>query len=253
MLPYELQLNRQLLGLPPQEQPPQAANARNNAPRNPGAGRNREPGIIDLLQTLLDALGGDEEDLVNRNDGAPNGEAAPGDGHEDRLLLELVIEEIPDGEDNAALVQPGVQLDNVGNEQVEELQPLPGQDNQGEPGNHEAPPAPPAARVGLGGILSHLSNAIVSALILPGISFLAGEALRLTLPSKWTTISPRNAWLRSSALMRPGLLQQQWGRSLVGGCLYIVLRDLVRVYTKSRKVAALANRRVKNVDRPRRK
>lgn len=121
-------------------------------------------------------------------------------------------------------------------------------------GNHEAPPAP-ARRMGLGAILSNVSNAIVSALILPGVSFAAGEALRLVLPKEWTTSSRSNPWMRSSTAAgsgRPGLFQQQWGRSLVGGCLFIVLRDMLRVYTKTRKVAALSNRRVKNVDRPRR-
>lgn len=123
------------------------------------------------------------------------------------------------------------------------------------PANHEAPPAP-ARRMGLGAILSGVSNAIVTALILPGVSFAAGEALRLVLPKDWTAAPLRNPWTRFSsgggAGGRPGLFQQQWGRSLVGGCLFIVLRDILRVYTKTRKVAALSNRRVKNVDRPRR-
>ncbi len=120
--------------------------------------------------------------------------------------------------------------------------------------NHEAPPAP-ARRMGLGAILSGVSNTIVTALILPGVSFAAGEALRLVLPKEWTAAPLRNPWTRfnsGGAGGRPGLFQQQWGRSLVGGCLYIVLRDMLRVYTKTRKVAALSNRRVKNVDRPRR-
>ncbi|OAQ98170.1 hypothetical protein LLEC1_08000 [Akanthomyces lecanii] len=122
------------------------------------------------------------------------------------------------------------------------------------PANHEAPPAP-ARRIGLGAILSSVSNAIVTALILPGVSFAAGEGLRLVLPKHWTAAPLRNPWTpfnSGGGGGRPGLFQQQWGRSLVGGCLFIVLRDILRVYTKTRKVAALSNRRVKNVDRPRR-
>jgi len=138
----------------------------------------------------------------------------------------------------------------------EELAALPPLDNdQGDQdqnqGGHEVPQAPPR-RMGLSAILSNVSNAIVGALIMPGISYAMGEALRLVLPKAWTTVGPRNPWSRYGMVGRPGLLQQQWGRSLVGGCLYVVLKDVVRVYTKSRRVAAMGNRRVKNVDRRRR-
>jgi hypothetical protein len=117
---------------------------------------------------------------------------------------------------------------------------------------HEAPQAPPARRMGLGALLSSISNAVVGALILPGVSFAMGEALRLVLPKTWTSSSARNPWtLYGGFGGRPGLLQQQWGRSLVGGCLYVVLKDVIRVYAKSRRVVAMGNRRVKNVDRKR--
>jgi hypothetical protein len=81
------------------------------------------------------------------------------------------------------------------------------------------------------------------------VSFAMGELLRLALPKQWTAAS---SFPRGST-MRPGLLQQQWGRSLVGGCLYVVLKDFLRLYTKYRKVAAIGNRKVKNVDRARRR
>ncbi|KAG6173357.1 hypothetical protein E4U51_005595 [Claviceps purpurea] len=128
-------------------------------------------------------------------------------------------------------------------------------DGQHEAGQHEAPQAPPR-RVGLGALLSSMSNSVVSALILPGISFAMGEALRLALPRSWTApaSASRSPWaLFGGPGSRPGLLQQQWGRSLVGGCLFVVLKDAIRVYTKTRLVTAMSNRRVKNVDRKRRK
>lgn len=263
VLPYEVKLNRQILGLPPQPPAPEGA------PHRRLDVERREPGVIEMLQTLVDALGGDEDD------GIPAGANNAQDG--DRVVLEVVIEE-DDGQgepgfgievgqqaDEAPAAPPpaqaaGGQAPNNENAAVapaaadavpgDALPAIPpaGQVQPPQDGaNHEAPPAPPAQRMSLGGILSHLSNTIVSALILPGISFAAGEALRLVLPAKFTSLSPRSQILRQ----RPGLLQQQWGRSLVGGCLFVVLRDIVRVYAKSRKVAAMESRRVKNVDRPR--
>ncbi|KAG6005536.1 hypothetical protein E4U21_007862 [Claviceps maximensis] len=129
-------------------------------------------------------------------------------------------------------------------------------DNDEEQNRHEAPQAPPARRLGLGGLLSSISNSVVSALILPGVSFAMGEALRLVLPRSWTAPVSRSPWTIFSGHgghgSRPGLLQQQWGRSLIGGCLFVVLKDALRVYAKSQRVAAMSNRRVKNVDRKRR-
>lgn len=262
VLPYEVKLNRQLLGLPPQPPPPEGAPHRRLDDR-------REPGVVEMLQTLVDALGGEEDE------GMPAGANNANEEGEDRVVLEVVIEE----DDGQGPREPGFAIE-IG-QQEDEAQPAvapaqpaagqaPNNENaavapavdgpvpvpgagDGQPAeaapdgaNHEAP-APPAQRMSLGGILSHLSNTIVSALILPGISFAAGEALRLVLPAKFTSLSSRSQLLRQ----RPGLLQQQWGRSLIGGCIFVVLRDIVRVYAKTRKVAAMESRRVKNVDRPR--
>ncbi len=86
-----------------------------------------------------------------------------------------------------------------------------------------------------------LINSVVTSLLLPVISYGMGELIRTVAPKGWVTRS----WLRP----RGGLLQQQWGRSLVGGCLFVVLRDAVSLYTKYRRVQSRSNRRVKNVER----
>lgn len=92
-----------------------------------------------------------------------------------------------------------------------------------------------------GGTWSRIINGTVSALLLPHISYVVGELLRLTLPSRW---------VRSPALGKPkGLLQHRWGRSLMGGCLFVVLRDALLLYFKYRQVQLRKNRRVKNVER----
>lgn len=86
-------------------------------------------------------------------------------------------------------------------------------------------------------------NGVVSALLLPAISYGMGELIRAVAPKAWVT--PPRVWPR-----RPtGLLQERWGRSLVGGCVFVVLRDAISLYTKYRLVQVKTSRTVKNIDR----
>ncbi|KAI5462871.1 hypothetical protein BGZ63DRAFT_175622 [Mariannaea sp. PMI_226] len=227
--PFEVSLNRKLMGLPPLENRPAeeqgAANDRPAAPRNDN--NEQGGGVVGFLNNLINALEPDVED----EDGNPiaNNEERWNDGLRDGPA--------PEGQREAENANGG--------------EHEPEQQQQQQQQEHEAPQAPPARRPGLGTILSGVSNAIVSALILPGISYAMGELLRLALPKSWTTAS-RNPWFRPGGILRPGLLQQQWGRSLVGGCLWVVMKDMVRLYTKYRKVSAMGQRTVKNVERSRR-
>ncbi|KAF4336840.1 zinc finger RING-CH-type [Fusarium beomiforme] len=275
VFPYEVNLNRQIMGLPPVEprrdQPP--ANERQPEQRN------GEGGVVGFLNGLIEALEGDDVDEDGQDNAGAAGPDAGGEGG--GVVIELVIEEVdrddqdvgPAGQNERPQEQPvndAPAPPPAGEAQVDQAQdpahvpedeprnvvaapaaaPDGGNENQAAQENrHEAPQAPPARRPGLGTILSGVSNAIVSALILPGVSFAMGELLRLALPKQWTAAS---SFPRGST-MRPGLLQQQWGRSLVGGCLYVVLKDFLRLYTKYRKVAAMDNRKVKNVERARRR
>ena len=293
VFPYEVNLNRQINGLPPIEP------RRDEPPAERQPEQRGEGGVVGFLNNLIEALEGDEAD---EDEADAMGPRAPGDAQEGGVVIELVIQEVDHENENAQGQQPAGQNpvpqqppnnenpvaqaaeeDEESDESeedeeddynipplvpIEEPQnpapevvaaPAPviapeaeagaggnevAQDNQ-----HEAPQAPPARRPGLGAILSGVSNAIVSALILPGVSYAMGELLRMALPKHMTAASS----LSRGSTMRPGLLQQQWGRSLVGGCLYVVIKDMLRLYTKSRKVAAIGNRRVKNIDRARRR
>ncbi|KAF5024710.1 hypothetical protein F66182_3224 [Fusarium sp. NRRL 66182] len=274
VFPYEVNLNRQIMGLPPVE-PRQEAPPTNE--QQPGQ-RNGEGGVVGFLNGLIEALevdGADEE----RDDDAAGQFRMDAEGEDGGVVLELVIEEVQDEDEDDWGAGPAQQDEGHRGAQAphpaEEAQqglplgpaqapPAPAPDaaapagapeaqanNQAAQRNeHEAPQAPPARRPGLGAILSGVSNAIVSALILPGVSYAMGELLRLALPKHWTATS---YFFRQGSTIRPGLLQQQWGRSLVGGCLYVVIKDVLRLYTKYRKVAAIGKRRVKNVDRARRR
>lgn len=285
-MPYEVQLNRQIMGLPPIEQ----RQNEEGAVEPQLVERNAEGGVAGFLQTLMDVLDPDEEDEFPRNgddnihNGAHRGPVLHEQEHIEvdngHIFVDLVIEEVGDGQMGVGAAIHELQDDtdeadetddaedtddseddgdDVGGANANRNQPPHQGDNDapadGPPvGNqHEAPQAPPARRIGLGGLLSSVSNSIVGALLLPAISFVMGEALRLVLPKSWTAASPRLPWAYlSQPGGRPGLLQQQWGRSLIGGGLFVVLNDALRVYSKSRKVAAMQNRRVKNVERKRR-
>lgn len=85
-------------------------------------------------------------------------------------------------------------------------------------------------------LLIDVINSLVRTLMLPGISFATGELLRLCLPQSWAQRPP--------GLAPTGLLQEQWGRSLVGGCLYVVFRDLFRLYVKHRKAKILPSTKI---------
>lgn len=47
----------------------------------------------------------------------------------------------------------------------------------------------------------------------------------------------------------PGLLQQRWGRSVVGGCLFVVLKDALMLYVKWRMARMQRERRVLDYDK----
>lgn len=105
-----------------------------------------------------------------------------------------------------------------------------------------APEEPIREARGTSTTLSDVVNGVVSALTFPLVCWGAGEVLRYTLPSPWVT----RAYTTRPAT---GLLQEQWGRSLVGGALFIVARDMVNLYTKHRRVEIRKHRRVRNVPR----
>ncbi|KAI1505239.1 hypothetical protein F5X99DRAFT_275621 [Biscogniauxia marginata] len=84
-------------------------------------------------------------------------------------------------------------------------------------------------------------NFIAGALLWPGVCYGAGEILRALLPARFVT--------RPASGPNTGLLQERWGRSLVGGCLFVVLKDMFFLYVKYRKTMNRPYRKIKNSDR----
>ncbi|RVX66587.1 hypothetical protein B0A52_09464 [Exophiala mesophila] len=89
---------------------------------------------------------------------------------------------------------------------------------------------------------SSSGQSIFGALAFPAVAAGMGELLNLVLPSSWlgTTKAIRG---------RPGLLQTKWGRSVIGGALFVVLKDALVLYCRWRLAQSHQHRRIMDYDR----
>ena len=121
-------------------------------------------------------------------------------------------------------------------------------------GQADGAPIPPAAPVeaaapgplqerGNGLVLSaaRIADTIIGALLFPSVSAAMGHLLKITLPRSWTA----GTW----ATGRTGLLQEKWGRAVVGGCAFVVMKDALMLYVKWKTAQTHRRRRVLNYDR----
>ncbi|KAH3191691.1 hypothetical protein KXW62_006759 [Aspergillus fumigatus] len=94
---------------------------------------------------------------------------------------------------------------------------------------------------------SNLADIILGALAFPAISASMGGLLKYILPKSWTTAP--------SALERgrPGLLQTRWGRSVIGGCVFVLLKDALVLYCRWKLAQTHRKRKVLNYDRKKKK
>ncbi|KAL1998947.1 hypothetical protein VTN02DRAFT_5312 [Thermoascus thermophilus] len=90
---------------------------------------------------------------------------------------------------------------------------------------------------------STLADTVLGALLFPAISASMGGLLKLILPKSWTTPPP------FVDRGRVGLLQSRWGRSVVGGCLFVLLKDALVLYCRWKLAQTHRKRRVLNYDR----
>jgi len=111
-----------------------------------------------------------------------------------------------------------------------------------------------------------LADTILGALIFPTIAAAMGELLRHTLPSDWVTppsSSPAVSWLGgwiknggkaggAGGVGKPtGFLQTRWGRSIVGGCMFVGLKDAVMLYVRWKSAQNHRKRGIVNHDKKR--
>jgi hypothetical protein len=167
---------------------------------------------------------------------------------------EAVAEQRAEGDEaNQAHPLHAPPLDEIGGAPgqpgVPAVAPIPGVEPQA--GAHQpehARPAPPPPAEGRGNFnlavsTNRLAESVLGALAFPAVSAIMGEILRLTLPKSLTT---RIAGPGGKAT---GLLQARWGRSIVGGCMFVVLKDAVMLYVRWRMARDHRMRRVLDYDR----
>lgn len=91
-----------------------------------------------------------------------------------------------------------------------------------------------------------LGQSILGALAFPAVAASMGGLLGMVLPPSWMTDAN---WMNG----RPGLLRHRWGRSVVGGCLFVVLKDALVLYCRWRLVQSHRLRRVVDYDKVKKK
>lgn len=82
----------------------------------------------------------------------------------------------------------------------------------------------------------------IGALVFPFVSYYVGELLRVNLPMTW--VKPPGFWDKWNR----GILQTRYGRTIVGGCLFVVLKDTLFLYSKYSMAQNHKQRRVLNFD-----
>lgn len=177
---------------------------------------------------------GDEED-------APQGPAPPPPQREPEQQAQAPE---PAQQDGQADPPPNI-ADNRAQADAQPADP-PQLQQQQQPEPQQAQPNP-AAAAGAGGERrlsfspTAIAHSVLGALIFPSIAGMSGELLKLALPRAWTNPGSR------------GLLQAKWGRSLVGGCLFVVFKDAVMLYVRWKMAQMHRLRRVVDFEGKRRR
>ena len=91
---------------------------------------------------------------------------------------------------------------------------------------------------------SNLADTVLGALLFPALSASMGGLLKFALPNSWTHASP-------SVLERgrAGILQTRWGRSVIGGCVFVLLKDVLVLYCRWKLAQTHRKRKVLNYNR----
>lgn len=228
------------------------------------------------VRQLQPRAGEDGEDADNGVQDQPGGHEQPaeddeGGGLNFEIGVELEIideEEVPMGGDQPQELvdeaianqlghdhnqaQDGGEAPNAGalGQQVAANQNNNQNPNQGPPGEgaQNVPALAEQHRViRLVPLVSAFVHTMIGALAFPAVAAGMGGLISLLLPWAWKTAPGR--WDRRS----PGFLQNRFGRSVVGGCLFLVLKDTLSLYTKYRLAQDHLHRRVLDHDSKRSK
>ncbi|KAL6246823.1 hypothetical protein RBB50_006130 [Rhinocladiella similis] len=89
---------------------------------------------------------------------------------------------------------------------------------------------------------SSIGQTVLGSLAFPAVAATMGSLVKFALPT---------SWLSSANTMngRPGLMRTKWGRSVVGGCLFVILKDALILYCRWRLAKSHKSRRILNYDK----
>lgn len=89
---------------------------------------------------------------------------------------------------------------------------------------------------------SSIGQSVLGALLFPAVAAGAGGLLELALPNRLTSgLNFFNG--------RPGLFSTRWGRSVIGGCLFVVLKDAIMLYCRWRLAQGHRKRKIMDYDK----
>lgn len=83
-------------------------------------------------------------------------------------------------------------------------------------------------------------SSVIGALVFPPIAAIMGDILKYILPSSF--IAPKVASCYSSKVIKKGILTERWGRTVIGGCLFVLLKDAFTLYCKWKKARDFGKR-----------
>ncbi|KAL0264132.1 hypothetical protein SLS55_000077 [Diplodia seriata] len=196
-----------------------------------------------IFELNLDLVEEDEDDEHFHDDF----HALPGAGHWPAGAR-------PPGDNNGAppFEAPPLDDDDNGMPQAARPQQQPGQHQQGGGGVAAPPPQQqqqPRPRQNnrrernLIFQTTNIADTVLGALVFPSIAAAVGELIRLGLPKSWVT-PPASSGGRAT-----GFLQQRWARSLVGGCLFVAVKDAVMLYVRWKMAQNHRKRKVLDYDK----
>ncbi|KAJ5793582.1 hypothetical protein N7457_000181 [Penicillium paradoxum] len=95
---------------------------------------------------------------------------------------------------------------------------------------------------------SNLADIVLGALVFPAIAASMGGLLKYALPAAWTTPTPQSTLTSIFGRARAGILQSRWGRSIVGGCMFVLLKDALVLYCRWKLAQGHRRRKVLNYE-----
>lgn len=114
-------------------------------------------------------------------------------------------------------------------------------DANANPAAQHPAPAPAGRQNNLIVSTSRVADTIVGALCFPVIASVMGQLIKIGLPRRLTEYY--------GGRHRPGLLQTRWGRTILGGCLFVVMKDTLLLYSRYRIAQDHRKRKVLDYDR----